>query len=732
MGPPKKGAPKANEDKKPATKAAAPKLTARRTATKASPADNDTPAKQTTKQTPSKKAQKAEATAKAAASSATKAPTAPLDRPTLPGETPPSQRAKRQATTAKAKGTPAPPKAPTAPLDRPTLPGEEPPSQRAKRNEAAATATGTAAPKATKAPPVRPKQPAETPQQRANTSRKRRSSSIDEEEEEEVEPVATRTASKKIKTGSSNSKRKATADANKRPLKVAKVEQDEQEYDPVDSANPRRKPAAKKAANSKAKTPASRATGTANATGRKPAASKVEKVGKVKKAPAAKLQTGVQINFAPTQPLDIFVFGSGESGELGLGNKKIDGKKPVNVKRPRIHPFLSAEAVGVVQIACGGMHSVALTKDNKILTWGVNDQGALGRNTAWDGGLRDADAEDDDDDGDDFEALNPIECTPAEVSTKNIVNGTKFVKVVASDSASFALTEDGRLYGWGTFRSSDGILGFTKDTLVQYEPVFLPDCKKIVDIAVGNNHVMTLDNKGKVETWGAPEMNQLGRRVVQRDMKASALRPGGLSFKRGIKIVKIACGSYHSFAIDDLGRLYAWGLNNYGELGLDENVGEDAAAVLEPTLIESLTDYGIAEVAGGEHHSIACTEDGKLLVWGRIDGKQTGLTADKFNNDNAIYDDHEKPRILTVPTVHEGFPSVVSVACGTDNSFAITQDGKAYSWGFSANYQTGQGEQDDDVEVPTLIDNSAVHDRKILSAGAGGQFSVLTSIHQNA
>lgn len=448
MGPPKKGTSKANEgststdrpDKKSATKAAAPKLTARKASTKASTADNATTAKQTTKKTPSKKAQKAEATAKAAGSSATKAPTAPLDRPTLPGETPPGRRAQRKATSATATVTPAP-NATTAPLDRPTLPGETPPSQKAKRKEVAAITTGTAAPKPTNTPPARPKEPVETSQQRANTSRKRRSSSIDEEEEE---PVATRTATKKIKTDSSNKKRKATADANKRPKKSVKIEeQDEQEDDPIDSANPRRR-----------STATSRATATGNATGRKPAASKVEKPRKGRKAPAAKLQTGVQINFAPTQPLDIFIFGSGESGELGLGNKKIDGKKPVNVKRPRIHPFLSAQAVGVVQIACGGMHSVALTKDNKILTWGVNDQGALGRDTTWDGGLRDADAEDDDDNGDDFEALNPIECTPAEVSTNNIVNGTKFVKVVASDSASFALTEDGRLYGWGTFRVS--------------------------------------------------------------------------------------------------------------------------------------------------------------------------------------------------------------------------------------------------------------------------------------
>lgn len=243
---------------------------------------------------------------------------------------------------------------------------------------------------------------------------------------------------------------------------------------------------------------------------------------------------------------------------------------------------------------------------------------------------------------------------------------------------------------------------------------------------------MTLNNKGKVESWGAPEQNQLGRRVVQRDMKASALRPGGVAFKRGVKITKIACGSYHSFAVDDRGRLYSWGLNNFGELGVEHGAGQDSAVVLEPTLVTSLAEYKIAQVSGGEHHSIACTEDGKLVAWGRIDGFQTGLTMDKFSEANAIYDDHGKPRILKIPTIHEGLPHIVSVACGTDNSFAVTEDGKAYSWGFSANYQTGQGETEDDIEVPTLIDNTAVRGKKIVFAGAGGQFSLLASVHEDA
>ncbi|KAL1878015.1 hypothetical protein VTK73DRAFT_8239 [Phialemonium thermophilum] len=455
---------------------------------------------------------------------------------------------------------------------------------------------------------------------------------------------------------------------------------------------------------------------------------KAKKVPEPKTAAISKRKIGRAINEAPTAPLDVFVFGEGSSGELGLGSEKVDGKKPIDVKRPRLNHNLSSKTVGVVQIACGGMHVVALTKDNKILTWGVNDQGALGRDTTWEGGLRDVDAEDSESEDSDDTGMNPKESTPAEVDMTGVDPETKFVQVVASDSASFALTEDGCVYGWGTFRSSDGILGFTENILIQRTPMFLPDLKGIKQLAAGSNHILALDKNGKVQAWGCGQQNQLGRKVFEREIKLS-LRPKGIGNLpvRGAKPALVACGSYHSFVVDQKGRVFAWGLNNYAELGIEDEAGEDDAAQLKPRLVESLADYRIAGIAGGEHHSLACTEDGKLLTWGRIDGHQVGLPSDVFNEENAIFDDHGKPRILKRPTVVPGVPPVASVAAGTDHSFALTQDGKAYSWGFSANYQTGQG-SDDDVEVPTLIDNTAVRDKKLVFAGAGGQYSVLAAV----
>lgn len=152
-----------------------------------------------------------------------------------------------------------------------------------------------------------------------------------------------------------------------------------------------------------------------------------------------------KINQVPTEVLAVLVFGNGDAGELGLGPAVQE------VRRPRLNPFLDPDdpsALHVVQLACGGMHTVALTKDNKIITWGVNDNCALGRNTAWEGGLRDINRDSDDEDGE----LNPVESTPTPIPSSAFPSGTKFVQVAAGDSCSFALTDTGLVYGWGTFK----------------------------------------------------------------------------------------------------------------------------------------------------------------------------------------------------------------------------------------------------------------------------------------
>lgn len=363
-------------------------------------------------------------------------------------------------------------------------------------------------------------------------------------------------------------------------------------------------------------------------------------------------------NPVPTTLLDVFVFGEGSSGELGLGSKRFEGKKPIDVKRPRINHNLTAEKVGVVDLACGGMHAIALTKDNRILTWGVNDDKALGRDTTWAGGVRDADAEDSDEDDEDDTGVNPLESTPTEIERGELEDSDIICKVAATDSASFLLTTDGFVLGWGTFRGADGIIGFAKDIRVQPTPMLIAPLQDITDIVCGSNHVIAVDVNGKVWTWGSGGQFQLGRKPLTRHGGPTATlnpQPCGMFGKKHYA-VGIAAGSYHSFYVDNQQRVWSWGLNNYSQTGHHDDTGKDDAMVLQPKLVDSLKDADIEMIAGGEHHSVARTRDGRLLTWGRVDGHQVGQPAALFNEDNSMFDENNRPRILLKPTPVPGKP----------------------------------------------------------------------------
>ncbi|KAF8466393.1 regulator of chromosome condensation 1/beta-lactamase-inhibitor protein II [Kalaharituber pfeilii] len=416
----------------------------------------------------------------------------------------------------------------------------------------------------------------------------------------------------------------------------------------------------------------------------------------------------------PSVPAIVYVFGKGEMAELGLGpapNARI-------VKRPRINHFLLPDKVGVVQIACGGMHSLALTKDGKVYSWGVNDQGALGRDTKWEAPTKDADATDSEDEEGE---INPKESTPGLV--EGLPENINIVQVAAGDSISVAVTDEGYVYAWGTFRCSDGILGFSERSRVALRPARIPTLKDVVQVVTGTDHILALTKTGNVFAWGNGQQFQLGRRVVERT------RLNGLSPREfGLHNIKIiGAGSYHSFAIDDKGKVFAWGVNQYAQCGLydDEDSPTGGALIPVPTHVKALDGYDIVHITGGEHHSAAITKEGDLLMWGRIDANEVGLDRSKIDSSFFVKDVSGKDRFLTVPTK---IPDMKFswIGCGGHHNVAIRkEDGSAWSWGFGESYQVGLGPGTDDVEFPTQIVNTATKGVRMFWSGCGGQFSVL-------
>ena len=212
-------------------------------------------------------------------------------------------------------------------------------------------------------------------------------------------------------------------------------------------------------------------------------------------------------------------------------------------------------------------------------------------------------------------------------------------------------------------------------------------------------------------------------------MKLNGLTPQQFGLK-GKSITTIGCGSYHSFAVTESGSVYAWGLNSYGETGISKAIGDgEESDVHHPALVPELSSgsHGkVTHIEGGAHHSICVTDKNECLVWGRMDGFQLGIPTAEMPTESLIYDSASKPRILATPT---RIPDLEASYCaaGSDHCLAVGKDGRIYSWGFNATYQCGQG-SDEDIEECTQINNTAVRDKKIVWAGAGGQFSVIAGL----
>ncbi|KAJ6102561.1 hypothetical protein N7486_004988 [Penicillium sp. IBT 16267x] len=437
-------------------------------------------------------------------------------------------------------------------------------------------------------------------------------------------------------------------------------------------------------------------------------------------------------NVPPTQLLDVYVFGTNCYGELGLGDLT---KKP-ELLRPVLNKKLDAQNIGVVHIAVGGVHSAALTHDNQILTWGVNDEGALGRDVKQD---KDEDVGDADngrsdvqsgDGSDDDEVTHNLkEATPLPVDPSLFPIGTVFSQLAASDSATFALTTEGLVYGWGTFRGANGGIGFSAGSKKeQRTPLLILGVHDIIKIVAGAQHVLALTSKGTVFSWGCDEQNQLGRRRASRHHQPHPLHPELCALPIGIRDVGV--GLYHSFAIHKKGDVYAWGSNNFGQTSITTSAGQNDAIVTYPNKVPNLKKHGpLVSISGGKDHSMAITEQGECLIWGRIDNKALGIALEDMPQADIIYDAYGRPRILKRPTLLTGVgDNIVFGTAGTDHSFVITEFGKAYSWGFNAQSQAGQPGLDE-VERPTPLHSKYLEGKELVSAGAGGQFSIVFGKH---
>lgn len=138
---------------------------------------------------------------------------------------------------------------------------------------------------------------------------------------------------------------------------------------------------------------------------------------------------------------------------------------------------------------------------------------------------------------------------------------------------------------------------------------------------------------------------------------------------RGVNVVRILCGSKHSFALDDNGVLYSWGNGHFAQHG------QGVVDVIQtPTPLNAFTDDPVVHVAAGLYHSTFITKSQKLLVVGGFKVKAPGQVVPRTSF-----------ALIPVPVIID--PPLAPgtrwnlLTSGIGHSVVTSEDGHTYSWG---------------------------------------------------
>lgn len=167
-------------------------------------------------------------------------------------------------------------------------------------------------------------------------------------------------------------------------------------------------------------------------------------------------------------------------------------------------------------------------------------------------------------------------------------------------------------------------------------------------------------------------------------------------------VVQCAVGQKHGVLLTDEGIVYTWGSSNTsGELGRSPPSPE-AEKKPSPITDSTFRNEIIVSIAAGWKHSLALTMEGKLYAWGENKAGQLGIIVEDFIS-------AQKTSLLSkVPTIVWKFNAsdkkllVKSCSCGPESSACVTMDGEIYVWGATSFYLFGNGKHYSKVETCTI------------------------------
>ncbi len=355
----------------------------------------------------------------------------------------------------------------------------------------------------------------------------------------------------------------------------------------------------------------------------------------------------------------VFAWGQNSSGQLGD-----------NSTTQRLLPVRSGGALygkTLLSLAGGTNHCLALCSDGTLVSWGRNYEGQLGDNSGVEH---------------DWPAVVPTAGTP--------LQGRRIIAIAAGGGHSLALCSDGTLAAWG-----DNQFGQVGDNTITQRnvPVAVVTAgtplagKTVIAIAAGVYHSVALCSDGTVATWGWNQQGQLGDNTNTQRNKPVAVVTTGTALA-GKTVASIAAGWGHTLALGTDGTVAAWGIIGFGLYsnlpvafsGTGALVGKTASAI----------------AAGYNNSLVLCTE-GTIAGWG-------------YNGTGALGDGTTSSRDTPVAVTASGVlagKTVISIATGYSQGFALCSDGTLAAWGDNTSGQLGDNTTTNRL-TPVLVNTSTL------------------------
>ncbi|TVU05773.1 hypothetical protein EJB05_48956 [Eragrostis curvula] len=330
----------------------------------------------------------------------------------------------------------------------------------------------------------------------------------------------------------------------------------------------------------------------------------------------------------------VLAWGSGEDGQLGMGDSE---------EKDWAHAVAALEPYAVTAVVAGSRNSLAICKDGRLFTWGWNQRGTLGHPPE-----------------------TKTESSPGPVEA---LAGVRIVQAAIGGWHCLAVDDKGRAYAWGgneygqcgeePERKEDGTKALRRD--IPFPQRCAPKLK--VRQVSGFGFLQCASSASSCRR------NPFGGFDTRSKQISTPVRVQGLE-----RVSVIAVGAFHNLALTEDGVLWAWGNNEYGQLGTG-----DTQPRSQPIRIEALSDVKLVDIAAGGWHSTALTEEGEVYAWGRGEHGRLGLGDDKSS--------HMVPLQVQLLAGED----IVQVSCGGTHSVALTRDGRMFSYGRGDHGRLGYG-----------------------------------------